>query len=60
MCLLNGFDTITCISLKWQNFHDDILKLSNIAIGGAHVPISIFVESFMIMWAKLVGKYENV
>jgi len=39
-----------------QNFNDDILKLSNIAIGGAQVPISIFVESFMIMWAKLVGK----
>jgi len=46
MCLLNGFDTITCISLKSQNFNNDILQLSNIAIGGAQVPISILGESF--------------
>ena len=46
MCLLNGFDTITYISLKKQNFNGDILQLSNIAIGGAQVPISILGESF--------------
>jgi len=46
MCLLNGLDTITSISLKWQNLIDEILKLSNIAIGGAQVPISILGESF--------------
>lgn len=47
MCLLNGFDTITCISLKSQNFNNDILQLSNIGIGGAQVPISILGESFI-------------
>jgi hypothetical protein len=43
-----------------QNFNDDILKLSNIAIGGAQVPISIFGESFKIMCEKLDGKLEKM